>query len=221
MNCPACESPSTTLHDVGTLAPFVAYRTGVDPELGRTCTCGSCGLRWCAVRWTDDQAAALYRGYRDADYDRERATFEPGYSSDHLNAPREYLPDIEDWVREYLDPASVLDVGGNDGQNTPFADRATVWEIGQPEPSGTYDLVVLAHVLEHVAAPLDLVRTARGYLNPGGLMYVEVPIEPVMDVWHEHVQQFDRLSLAALLHDVIGMQERMTSVGPVRMALAR
>jgi SAM-dependent methyltransferase len=223
MQCPGCESTATTLHDVGTVAPFVAYRTGVASDLGRTCTCGSCGLRWCAVRWTDDQAAALYRGYRDADYDAERRSFEPGYSSGYLNAPREYLPDIEAWVREYLDPASVLDIGGNDGRNTPFTATAdvTVWEIGQPEPSGTYDLVVLAHVLEHVAAPLALVRTARGYLNPGGLIYVEVPIEPVMDVWHEHVQQFDRLSLSALLHDVVGMQERMTSVGPVGMALAR
>jgi SAM-dependent methyltransferase len=221
VNCPACESTSTTLHYLGRLAPFVAHRTGVHHELGRTVSCQSCGLRWCAVRWTDDQAAALYRGYRDAEYDAERQSFEPGYSSGHLNAPREYLGEIEAWVREYLDPASVLDVGGNDGQNTPFVNRAIVWEIGQPEPSGTYDLVVLAHVLEHVAAPLDLVRTARSYLNPGGLIYVEVPIEPVMDVWHEHVQQFDRLSLSALLHDVVGMRERMTSVGPVRMALAR
>lgn len=221
MNCPACDSTATTVHDFGHLADFVAFRTGVDADLGRTCTCGSCGLRFCAVRWTDDQAARLYAGYRDAQYDQERRRFEPGYSSGHLNAPREYLSDIETWVREYLDPATVLDIGGNDGMNCPFADRATVWEIGQPEPAGTYDLVVLAHVLEHVAAPLDLMTTARGYLNPGGIIYVEVPIEPVMDVWHEHVQQFDRLSLAALLHQPLAMQERMTSVGPVRMALAR
>ena len=221
MHCPSCDSQAVTVHSVGRLADFVAYRTGVPADQGKTCTCGSCGLRFCSVRWTDDQAAALYRGYRDATYDAERSRFEPGYSSGYLNAPREYLGEIEAWVQEHLDPQSVLDIGGNDGGNTPFADRATVWEIGQPEPDGTYDLVVLAHVLEHVASPRDLIATARAHLRTGGLIYAEVPIEAPMDTWHEHVQQFDRMSLAMLLGDTVAIRERNTSVGPVRMALAR
>jgi len=48
-----------------------------------------------------------------------------------------------------------------------------------------------------------------------------VPIEAPMDVWHEHVQQFDRVSLAILLGDTVAIRERNTSVGPVRMAIAR
>ena len=95
MHCPSCDSQAVTIHAVGRLADFVAYRTGVPAEQGKTCTCGSCGLRFCSVRWTDDQAAALYRGYRDATYDAERSRFEPGYASGYLNAPREYIGEIE------------------------------------------------------------------------------------------------------------------------------
>lgn len=219
--CPACLFNAGTVHDVGWLAPFVAHRTGVDSELGRTCTCGSCGFRWCSVRWSDEQAAALYRGYRDSAYDAERSRFEPGYSSAHLNEPREYLPLVEAWIARHGVPGSVLDIGGNDGRNTPFSDRAMVWEIGEPEPNGTYDLVVLAHVLEHVPWPRHTVAAAREKLAPGGVLYVEVPAEAPCDVWHEHVNQFSRESLGATLGRLLDYQELGTSLGPVRMALSK
>jgi SAM-dependent methyltransferase len=220
MQCPACTSIAVTVHDTGSIAPFVAHRTGVSET--RTCTCSRCGLRFSSHRWTPQQAISLYAGYRDPDYDRERQAFEPGYSSGHLNAPRDYLPDIEAWVTEYLNPASVLDIGGNDGRNTPFADRATVWEIGDPEPDGTYDLIVLAHVLEHAPWPRDLLAVARRHIAPNGLIYAEVPIEPLMDVWHEHISRFDETSLAATLHPctLLGLRARATSLGPVLQAIA-
>ena len=222
MQCPACTSNAVTVHDSGSIAPFVAHRTGVTET--RTCTCSRCGLRFSAHRWTMQQAIALYAGYRDADYDRERQSFEPGYSSGHLNAPRDYLPDVEAWIGEYLQPATVLDIGGNDGRNTPFTATAdvTVWEIGDPEPHGTYDLIVLAHVLEHAPWPRDLLAVARRHVAPAGLIYAEVPIEPLMDTWHEHISRFDETSLAATLHPctLLGLRARATSLGPVLQAIA-
>lgn len=164
---------------------------------------------------------ALYAGYRDERYDQERLRFEPGYSSHHLNAPREYIGEIESWILESIEPISVLDIGGNDGGNTPFGQIATVWEIGDPDPGAGYDLVVMSHVLEHVSSPRSLVEFARSRLKANGLMYVEVPIESPMDIWHEHIQQFDRVSLAMLLGNPMAMRERNTSVGPVRMAISR
>lgn len=212
---------SITTSDVGRLADFVAFRTGVSLDAGRTCVCGYCGFRFCSVRWTDEQASRLYSGYRDSVYDAERSRFEPGYSSGHLNAPREYIGEVEAWVLEHLNPASVLDIGGNDGGNTPFGDRAVVWEIGQSRPAGRFDLIILAHVLEHVPWPRALMAEARSFLADGGLVYVEVPIEGPLDIWHEHIQQFSRESLVAVLDDPIEVRERMTSLGPVRMALTR
>lgn len=38
-----------------------------------------------------------------------------------------------------------------------------------------FDLITLNHVVEHLDAPKDMLRLLRGYLNPGGLLYVEVP----------------------------------------------
>jgi SAM-dependent methyltransferase len=40
---------------------------------------------------------------------------------------------------------------------------------------GEYDIVVLSHVLEHFAAPHDLLAIARRLLRPGGHLFLEIP----------------------------------------------
>ena len=40
-----------------------------------------------------------------------------------------------------------------------------------------YSYVHLAHVLEHLVQPLELVRRVVNYIQPGGYLYVEVPQE--------------------------------------------
>jgi SAM-dependent methyltransferase len=40
---------------------------------------------------------------------------------------------------------------------------------------GRFDVIALVHVLEHIARPLDLLATAREKLNPGGVLFVQVP----------------------------------------------
>jgi 2-polyprenyl-3-methyl-5-hydroxy-6-metoxy-1,4-benzoquinol methylase len=42
-------------------------------------------------------------------------------------------------------------------------------------PERTYDFIVMGHVLEHVADPVALLRRARGWLSPGGCVFVAVP----------------------------------------------
>jgi methionine biosynthesis protein MetW len=43
------------------------------------------------------------------------------------------------------------------------------------EQQGTFDVVMLADVLEHIAAPADVLRTIRGALKPGGWLLISVP----------------------------------------------
>lgn len=43
------------------------------------------------------------------------------------------------------------------------------------EPSGTFDAVVLGHVLEHVADPVVLLQAVRPWLSEGGSVYAAVP----------------------------------------------
>jgi len=71
-------------------------------------------------------------------------------------------------------------------------------------PGNAYDLVVAAHVLEHLADPLAVVRDLRSRLRPDGRLFVEVP----MEIWGRpplhaepvtHVNFFTRTSLRYLL----------------------
>lgn len=43
------------------------------------------------------------------------------------------------------------------------------------EPTARFDNIVMGHVLEHVADPLDIVNKCRHWLNPGGRIFAAVP----------------------------------------------
>jgi SAM-dependent methyltransferase len=87
--------------------------------------------------------------------------------------------------------AKVLDFGCGEGK---FLDRLqdAGWETYGIEPStgvafsrhrrlerppqdGTFDFVILHHVLEHVTEPLDILRQLAGALREGGVLLVGVP----------------------------------------------
>lgn len=72
--------------------------------------------------------------------------------------------------------------------------------------AGSFDLVVLRHVLEHVPEPAAMIAGAARLLRPGGLLYVEVPnslvsleqrIYPEFHV--DHLSYFTPASLRSLL----------------------
>lgn len=51
---------------------------------------------------------------------------------------------------------------------TPDQIDLSTWE-------GQFDCVTLAHVIEHVTDPAELLRTVRSILKPGGILYLEAP----------------------------------------------
>ena len=65
--------------------------------------------------------------------------------------------------------------------------RAAVESIPHTEPlhvgpvdtvPGSFDVITMIHVLEHIVDPVSVLDTLRGKLSPGGLLLIEVPHHP-------------------------------------------
>jgi SAM-dependent methyltransferase len=222
MNCIICESDNVA-QQPGRLALFIAHRIGVPAEESFTIQCNQCGFRYGNVRITDEQAQAIYGDYGSDSYFQEREQFEPGIFANcgHHWKPRNYTDKVEAFVRLHKEPATVLDIGGGNGGNTPFRDRATIVDIGDTI-EGRYDLVVMSHLLEHVASPRRFVELARKHLNKDGVIYTETPIDPAHNVWHEHCQVFSEQSLRILLDPIVEYREdQLQGICGIRMTLSR
>lgn len=84
--------------------------------------------------------------------------------------------------------------------------RAAVgWLTRLPADLGRFDLVILSHVLEHVADLSAVLAMLPGLLKPSGRLYLEVPdaaryadclVSPFQDFNVEHINHFDLGSLA-------------------------
>ena len=76
------------------------------------------------------------------------------------------------------------------------------------EGVGRYDLIILSHVLEHIADLHEAMRFLKGWLAPGGKVYIEVPDAsqytdydaPFLDFNSEHINHFGLKSLMNLAH---------------------
>ena len=86
--------------------------------------------------------------------------------------------------------------------------------------SSDYALLLCMHVFEHVGNPMQFLKEAMKYVTKGGCIYVEVPLElsevmkqqfeeSVIDIpftVHEHINQFELLSLNKLFESTAGLQ---------------
>ena len=175
------------------LQPGMAY------SLCNSLQCQDCGALFLDFRFGDDELAALYRNYRDAEYNEQRIRFEPGFAGviAHYRRRAAYLAEVEAWLAPRLpkQPA-VLDWGGDTGINSPFLGRTRLLHVhdisgvdtvpgaqrvsAEQVQQQAYDLVVCSEVLEHVPHPLDMVRCLLPALRPQSLLYVEVPHEALV-----------------------------------------
>jgi SAM-dependent methyltransferase len=94
-----------------------------------------------------------------------------------------------------------------------------VKKIAEPKVE-TYSFLTCMHVLEHVGNPRALVAEAMRLLAPGGLIYIEVPLEltqsmrddfaqRIIDtpiIIHEHLNKFDCTSIRSLVKSVAGLE---------------
>jgi SAM-dependent methyltransferase len=77
---------------------------------------------------------------------------------------------------------------------------------------GRYDVVVLFDVLEHLAEPRELLRSALLHLKVGGLLLVNVPALPALTSAYDraagHLRRYTARSLAGEL-DRLGLQAQV------------
>jgi hypothetical protein len=197
--------------------------------------CEHCSFIQTGIPFHEDDIMRLYLDYRSPAYNRQRIQWEPEYAA--IAAAVGFDP-VEVRTRtaaltaflnkelRTVDPISLLDYGGSDGRFIPdIPGSKFVYEISNIDPVpgvtrikseselGTYSLVLLAHVTEHVPHPLNLVRKLSGYVEPGGHLYIETPQEisdqqrdelrngaPRFDIpIHEHINSYCVTAVAALL----------------------
>jgi len=193
--------------------------------------CSDCGFLAPWVEIGDDQLHDYYAHYLQSSYKQARSRFQPDF--EQLGQVMGSAAEAESRRRQhehYILPhlqalhqaagatngsgevVRILDYGGGSGQLLPQAEwiEGSVLEVGQvPQPpSQAVDLVQCLHVLEHVGHPLATCRRLASHARPGGLIYLEVPIEfPGMaaieegrlPICHEHINKFQIDAIRALL----------------------
>ncbi len=96
----------------------------------------------------------------------------------------------------------------------PRRGRSLYYDVTEERPDilGRYDAVVLFDVIEHLAEPRTLLRSALQHVRPGGLLLVNVPALPSLTSAYDraagHLRRYTRRALAREL-DGLGVEARV------------
>lgn len=212
--------------------------------------CGSCHAITPCHEYSFQDLLGLYRDYRSATYNRDRISVEPDYERIAKNVGNDPIEiknrnaAVDQFLARnasHFSGGAMVDYGGSDGQFIPsFAfeqfENIDIFDVSEAplhssvdarkvkktaEPQlGAYSFLTCMHVLEHVGDPKALVADAARLLAPGGLMYIEVPLEltqsmredfarKIIDtpiIIHEHLNKFDRTSIQKLIGSVAELE---------------
>jgi SAM-dependent methyltransferase len=232
--------------------------------------CESCHAVTPSHEWTYEDLLGLYRDYRLKSYNSERIAVEPSYAAiaslvgSHPEEIRIRNLAVDRFIGASgveISGERVIDYGGGDGRFLPAivldryrsieifdasdapihgsVDVARVRRTGMPQLDA-YDLLMCMHVLEHVGNPRAFVVEALRYLRPGGLLYIEVPLEltperrdlfrtRVMDVpiaIHEHINSYDRTTVSTMIRSIedlecVAEEDGMADLGWTNVTIGR
>ncbi len=206
--CRWCTSNDTEKVAVGAKARWIVEIPS-STEISYLLKCNDCGLVFFSASFSEGEISRMYSGYRNSDYQRRRAKYEPwysrrindaiGHSADVLTLRRKHLEDtlstaLRVHPEKTISPVRVLDVGGDEGQFIPNIESIThkaVLEVSGVRPVdgaqvlGSWnevadfapDMVMMCHVLEHIETARENIENASRTLKPGGLLYVEIPLD--------------------------------------------
>lgn len=200
--------------------------------------CRGCSLIYASPRLRAPEE--VYWGDAQKFYEEARLIFE-GRARHHRDP--NYLEELR-WIRRYRPCGRFLDVGCNMGMLLRHVQRMGWTAVGvEPSPSlarlaserfgltvhncwlrdlpvseeGSFDVIALSDVLEHVADPLPFLRDAARFLADDGVLYVKVPNgrwnlfkqrmleamgrRPKQGVWdsYEHVVHYTDATLTQML----------------------
>ena len=212
--------------------------------------CASCrGVTPCH-EYPFEDLLGFYRDYREESYNRDRISVEPGYAriaadvGAHPLEIKNRNAAVDGFLRKsasHFTGGAMIDYGGSDGRFLPAFVYEQFENIYIYEPSDAplhssvdsrkvrkipsvlpeaYSFLTCMHVLEHVGNPQQFVIDAMRCLLPGGLMYIEVPLELTETIRensirniidtpitiHEHMNLFDRTSIRVLVASIEGLE---------------
>jgi SAM-dependent methyltransferase len=198
------------------------------PEAYDLVSCPRCGFVYAD---TPKSQADYDRYYVEFSRYEDAATASGGADNE---ADLHRLEETARWLEKYMAPQMrVLDIGcGNGGLLKTLSKRTPIRASGidpaprcvqrliaegfsahqghlghLPENCGTYDFIILSHVLEHVVDLSGALLAVRRLLAPQGKLYVETPdasryhledLPPFYFFDPEHINHFDTASLKAL-----------------------
>ncbi len=179
--------------------------------------CGDCGLVVYTPRPTAREIAAKYARLGGA---TSSTVANPVAVPIDRRRSREMLEHLTPYLPAR---ASILDFGGGTGslmcafldaghacavvdyapQAIPGVERLAD-SLGDLDGGRRFDLITASHVVEHVADPVETVRSLAARLTPGGRLYLEVPLElvggpPRRSDPVTHINFFSEPSVLALL----------------------
>ncbi|HVR80723.1 MAG TPA: class I SAM-dependent methyltransferase [Luteimonas sp.] len=160
----------------------------------------------------DDKTGLVY----NADFDPDLLSYDQSYQNEqgHSEAFRSHLDTVLDLMDRHFAGSRIMEVGcgkgaflellrlrGHDAIGIDPAyegDAAYILQARfEPGTGIRADAIVMRHTLEHIADPLDFLRTVRDANEGSGLIYIEVPCldwilthKAWFDIFYEHVNYF-------------------------------
>lgn len=226
-SCPNCDSFSIDLHE-GQLSRFVYDRmldlskTTDIPISCKIFRCSNCNFTGTTVRFSEQEEKQYYRNYMKEEYINHRFLYENSKShlevfntEDYKNVRRQMLNNILQKNIETKNVHAVLDYGGDTGELIPkclshakkylleIEDRKVsdeIFRIKNPKDTNQIDLIIAAHIFEHVSSPQNLLKHILSFMHKNTYLYIEVPKENHEHHFHEHINQYNLSSLHVLLN---------------------
>ena len=194
--CPLCGKDNGDFRKANAvISPWLRELARIQRRSSKLYICKSCEGAFFNYRYTDEEMDAIYSDYRGPYYTKLRSSWEPWYTESYNAAHNEgeFVQKRKEILKDFLleaivdDLRSIVDVGGDLGQYIPLIDGDTkrylldlsnrklvsgVSRISSLDELEKIDLIIYAHVLEHVPHPLE---TLQSFLIKARYVYVEVP----------------------------------------------